>query len=102
RCPPPVTQIGDIARLNHALLGPRPYEASALQPFGVQAQPVAIPPQQLDQITAATAKAEYVPGERSYPCLCRQAVKPLAHVSGAGRSHSRCPPEGSSSQSSIT
>jgi len=38
------------AQHHHALLGPRPPEASALQPFGVQAQPVAIPPHQLDQI----------------------------------------------------
>src|SRR5215470_1512663 len=77
------------AQHHHALLGPRPHESSALQPFGVQAQPVAIPPQQLDQIAAATAKAEYVPGERILPehrlCLCRQAVEPLAHVSGTGR-----------------
>jgi hypothetical protein len=35
---------------HHALLGPGPHEASALQPFGEQAQPVAIPPQQPDQI----------------------------------------------------
>ena len=74
---------------HHALLCPRPHESSALQPFGVQAQPVAITPQQLDQIAAATAKAEYVPGERVLPehrlCLCRQAVEPLAHVSGTGR-----------------
>jgi hypothetical protein len=41
----------------HPFIGARPHESSAFQPLGEQAQPVAIPPQQFDQIAAATAKA---------------------------------------------
>jgi hypothetical protein len=48
----------------------RPDESSAFQTLGEQAQPIAIPPQQLDQITAAAAE-EYcrrfaVPGQRNF------------------------------------
>src|SRR5207237_5924479 len=74
---------------NHTLLDPRPDESPALQPLGKQAQPVAIPPQQLDQITAAAAKAEHMAGERILPEHClrlrRQTVEPLAHIGGTGR-----------------
>src|SRR6202011_3287778 len=43
------------AQHHNTLLSPRPYESATLQALGEQAQPVAIPPQQLDQITAPAA-----------------------------------------------
>src|SRR5262249_25652158 len=77
------------AQHHHALLGARPDESPPLQPFGEQAQPVTIPPQQLDQITAAAPEAKHVTGKRILPehrlRLRRQTVEPLAHVSSTGR-----------------
>src|SRR5215472_993096 len=96
-CPlrhPPVDPLKQHRQLrptqhDHALLSPRPDESAALQALSEQAQPVTVPPQQLDQITAATTKAKHVAGERILPehrlCLCRQTVEPLAHISGTGR-----------------
>ena len=87
----PSSSIDSCARLSttNALLGPRPDESATLQALGEQAQPVAIPPQQLDQITAAAAEAKHVTRERILPKhrlrLRRQAVEPLAHVGGARR-----------------
>src|SRR5262249_41379560 len=56
--------------------------------LGKQTQSVAIPPQQLDQIAAAAAKAKHVTRERILPesrlRLRRQTVEPLAHVGDAG------------------
>ena len=66
----------------HPRLGPWPDESSALQTLGKQTQPVAIPPQQLDQIAAAAAKAKHVTGEWILPeyrlRLRRQTIEPLA------------------------
>jgi len=70
------------AQHHHTLLSPRPDESATLQALGKQAQPVAIPPQQLDEIAAAAAKAKHVTRERILPEYClrlrRQAVEPLA------------------------
>src|ERR1700749_4064976 len=81
-------QLGP-AQYHHTLLSPRPEKSPALQTLGKQTQPIAVPPQQLDQIAAAAAKAEHMPGERILPehalCLGRQTVKPLAHIVDAGR-----------------
>ena len=51
------------AQHHHAFLGPRPHESAALQPLGEQAQSIAIPPQQLQQIAAATPEAENMAGK---------------------------------------
>src|SRR6266566_4968197 len=68
RHPPvdPLEQHRELRPAQHhnALLSPRPHESAALQPLGEQAQPVAIPPQQLDQIAAAATTAKYVTRER--------------------------------------
>jgi hypothetical protein len=67
-----------------------PDEATALQPFRHKAQPGSIPPQQLEQIAAPSAKDEDLPAER----IARQRVlhqsaktsEPFAHV---GRTRSQ-------------
>src|SRR5438067_8367846 len=51
----------------HALFGAWPYEAAAFQPLGEQTQPVTIPPQQFNQIAAASAETEYVTRDVSLP-----------------------------------
>src|SRR5947207_2861945 len=70
-----------------SLLGTRPDESTPLQTLGEQAQPVAIPPQQLHEIAAATAKAEHMSRERVLTehglRLHRQAVEAFAHVGDA-------------------
>src|SRR3984893_16355651 len=93
RHPPvdPLEQHRELCPAQHhnTLLSPRPYESATLQALGKQAQPVAIPPQQLDQITAPAAEAKHMTRERILPehtlRLSRQAVEPFAHVGDAGR-----------------
>lgn len=48
------------AQRDYAFVRLRPDEAPALQPFGEQTQPVAIPPEHFDQIAAFAAKHEHV------------------------------------------
>src|SRR3954451_438476 len=92
--PPPVDPFQQHRQLcrrqhRHALLGSRPDEAPSLQPLSEQAQPIAIPPQQLQKIAAATAKAENMTRERVLAQHClrlrRQTVEALAHVGHARR-----------------
>jgi hypothetical protein len=74
---------------NHAFFGPWPHESPPFQALGKQAQPIAVPPQQLDQITAAAAEAKQLTRERILPehrlRLCRRTAEIFAHVGGARR-----------------
>jgi hypothetical protein len=83
------------AQDHHALLGTRPDESPALQPLGEQTQAIAIPPQQLDQIATATAKAKHVTRERILPehrlRLSRRLSKPLRMSVTPAASHTRVP-----------
>src|ERR1700730_17831330 len=87
----PLEQHGQLgpAQHRHPFLSPRPDESATLQTLGKQTQHVAIPPHQLNEITAAAAKAEHMAAERILPehrlRLRRQTVETLAHVGDAGR-----------------
>src|SRR2546429_551250 len=67
----------------------RPHEASALESFGKQAQPIATPPQDLHPITGLAPKDEQLPGEGILGKLrlhqCGESIEALAQVSRAGR-----------------
>jgi hypothetical protein len=73
-------QLGP-AQHRHPFLSPRPDESATLQTLGKQTQPVAIPPQQLDQIAAGPRKQNTWPENGSCPstvCACAARLsKPL-------------------------
>src|SRR5271165_6650737 len=50
---------------HRAITGLRPHEATPLQPLGIQAHPIAIPPQHLDQIAAPATEDKHVSRERT-------------------------------------
>lgn len=71
-----------------AAFGLRPDEAAALKPLGEQAKAIAVPPQQLHNITSAAAENEDMPGERLLLKhrlhLRAQAIEAAAHIGHAG------------------
>src|ERR1700721_4584683 len=52
------------AQRDHSFVRLRPYEAAPFETFGEQAESVAVPPEQLDQIAALAAENENVARER--------------------------------------
>src|ERR1019366_624699 len=63
-----------------------PDEATALQPFCHQAQPRSIPPQQLEQIAAPSAKDEDVTAQRiARQCILDQSAKTSESLTHVGR-----------------
>ena len=101
----PFEQHAELRRCDrHLAIGRRrPHEAAFLQPLGEQTETLAIPPQHLQQIAAATAKDKEVTAERGpapsalgptrrarqTPCACPCGRPPATRES---------PPAGSSSQ----
>ena len=88
--PPPVDPFQQHRQLrrrqrNRSARRLRPGESSALQPLREQAQPVAVPPQQLDQIAALPAKHKHLPRKRIF--LQRR----LHHPAQAPRTRAACP-----------
>src|SRR3569833_165945 len=78
--------------MNNSSLGLLPDEASASETRGKQTETVAIPPQQLDDVDSATAKHEYMSGERlllqNVLHMRTQPIKSAAQVR-----HSCCNPD---------
>ena len=78
-----------FAQMNSPIGGIRPDEAPAFEPLGKQAQTIAIPPEQFDEVAAPATKHEDVTAE----WVCRQlllgngsqSIKATAHISHAGR-----------------
>lgn len=74
--------------MNRAFAGLRPDEAATLQALGKKAEAIAIPPEQFDQIAAATAEDEDVTGKGVGGEFllndAGQAIKATAHVGHAG------------------
>ncbi len=72
---------------DRAFLGDRPSEAASLQPLGEETKALAVPVQNLDEITATTPKAKQVASERVLlQHVLRQdaqAIETLAHVGHA-------------------
>jgi hypothetical protein len=77
----PSSSIDNCARVSTTvpLFGLRPDEAPALQTLRKQAQPVAIPPQQLDQIAAPTAEDTKTCPEKGScsSAVCTSALRPV-------------------------
>lgn len=75
-------------QMDLTVMGQRPHEASPLQPFGEQAQAVAVSPQHFYHVTPPAAKDKQVPAERvRAQCVLhfrRQPVEAAAHNVPAG------------------
>src|SRR5713101_2534673 len=82
----PLQQHRQLCRRQHgrALLRPRPYEPTSVQALGEQAQPVAVPPQDLHQIAAPPTEAKQVARKRVFIenrlHQRRQTVEPFTQV----------------------
>ncbi len=84
---PPVTQIGDIARLNTTT--PSSARGHTKRPrssrLAYRHSPSPSHHSSLTRSPRRPRRQNTCPENGSCPCLCRQAVEPLAYVSGTGR-----------------
>lgn len=85
-----------LAEMHFAIVRRWPYKPPALKPLGKQAGALAIPPDDLEQVSASATEHKQVAAERIFRqrllCQCGKPAKAFAHVGHAcGQPHSgRC------------
>src|SRR5262249_49034570 len=91
---PPVDAFGQHRQLrgrhrNHAILRLWPHKPATIETFGIENEPLTVPPKDLQQVTAPPATAEKLAAERVLAELlrdqCRQPAETLPHVGHACR-----------------